>query len=476
MNPYRKRARSAVILIWAAAALSWILIVTGIYADIAADIHVGGQSDLEAQAVSVVRSSRYLFLAAIALLVGGALWGRRRIEANLEANDAGSTLSRPAHAFSGTVVIIGLVFSVIAALTVFLESFVGSVGEPVAIDVRIWNTYVPIVLYTAVIVTAILVAFVFRRNRVDSVGVLSSAQSQVSTERTLKQSNLPSVQRATGLAFSMPIVAVALALILGLILYDVSRTAIQVWIWVLIQAFIAAGIIFGTWFSRRAIQTLRSEHRAVSGAVVGSRNLNFVLSVVFAALVAAMSLSYGGGAMEQLRVSPSLNISIYENEPKEPTAVGDEFAIASALVTVDGYDLKRQSEVLVTLEPLGTELISSNADTDGYFWQETVFPPGIGAGTYEVKATAFSEDSVAVTQSVPVEVTGNLLVRLPEGDGAFQPASTQPRLMDITANWMLSEVLPAFLLLLLAASVSAIALNIRNPEATVSVGNSARDR
>ena len=56
-------------------------------------------------------------------------------------------------------------------------------------------------------------------------------------------------QRSLAWAYSAPILAIAAALIFGLI-YDITQTALEAWIWVVVRALVAAGIIAGTLFSR----------------------------------------------------------------------------------------------------------------------------------------------------------------------------------------------------------------------------------
>lgn len=447
-------------VILASAVLGWLIFVTGIFVDIVTDTSYSTDELYGPDAAAILRPSRYLFFAAIAVFISGGLWAIKRIEALGSSQDSPSSLVKPAHDFSGTAIIIGIIFAAIGAISVFLDSFFGSGSAEIPVGVRLWNTYLPIVLYTALVVSALLVAFVFRKHRLISAPVTEKSPSTIDadTEGTAL------IQRSVGLGFSLPIVAVAIGLIVGLIVYDVTQTAIQVWIWVLIQALIAAGIIAGAWFAQRATRELRTEHRQVGGAVVGAKNLNFVLSIVFAAIVAAMSLGYGSSAMEQLRISPSLTLSVYEQEPKEPTESGDEFAIESTKVMVNGSDLKRRSQVTLTLVPSGDELFVSQADREGYFWEEADFPADVTPGSYTLEVTALSADDAELTRSVPVVVSESDTVTLPEGDAGFDESNWQPRLMGISLTWVLSDLVPAFLLLVLSAGSIALTLRIRNPE------------
>ena len=100
------------------------------------------------------------------------------------------------------------------------------------------------------------------------------------------------------MAWSLPIIGTALALIIGLIAYGSSRE-VETWVWVLIQAVILSSIILGTNFAVKARTTKRMAARErVVGA--GAMNLNFVLSIVFSAAVGIMSFVYGLAAIDKL--------------------------------------------------------------------------------------------------------------------------------------------------------------------------------
>jgi hypothetical protein len=69
---------------------------------------------------------------------------------------------------------------------------------------------------------------------------------------------------------------------------------------VIIQSVIAFGIIAGTRYSMKAIRSVSGSHSGVSGAV-GALNLNFVLSIIFGAIVTLMSFTMGFAAIDQLK-------------------------------------------------------------------------------------------------------------------------------------------------------------------------------
>lgn len=478
MRQQRRTAFTFILVPLIAAIIGWLLFVAALFIDLITDMGVPIDELYGPDAAQIFRPSRYLFLAAIAVFAVGALLARKRIDTLLMGRTNASALLRPGFEFAGTAIIIGLVIAAWAAVAVFLESFFEGGTSDVSLPVRIWNTYVPIILYTALVVSVILAAFVFARRHSDAHDGGSpkqkSERAAPAAGAALTSGDAPSQssqgsdhsreQRFIGLSFSLPIVAVAVALIFGLIVFDVTQTSIPVWIWVIIQTVIAAGIATGTWFARRGMTEMQSRERPLAGAVIGAKNLNFVLSIIFAAIVALMSLGYGASATEQLRVAPSLTVSIYESEPKEPTSAGDEFSLDDSRITLNASDVQRYSDVTVTIEPGSRELLSEAADSEGLFWSELAFPANLEPGSYTLTASAVSADGSEIRRSIPVNISESGTLLLPEGDLASDPADAQPRLMPFSATWIASDLLPAFLLLVLAAAVIAVTLAIRNPD------------
>ncbi|CAB4616512.1 unannotated protein [freshwater metagenome] len=110
----------------------------------------------------------------------------------------------------------------------------------------------------------------------------------------------PEVKKALALGLSLPIITTALAMILGLMFWDLQNRELSSWTWVIIQSVIAFGIIAGTRYSMKAIRSVSGSHSGVSGAV-GAMNLNFVLSIIFGSIVTLMSFTMGFAAIDQLK-------------------------------------------------------------------------------------------------------------------------------------------------------------------------------
>lgn len=235
-----------------------------------------------------VQLSVYLFLVGLTLFSVFALLGQRKALAVRAVEDSG--LAKAAHRANNLAVILALVAGAVYAIGNFLGAFNNYGSRDASPLVRILGVYVPIVLATILVVLLILFAFVFRKD----------APDLASTEHDDERKKL---QRYVGLAYASPIIGTAIAVILGLVVYDVTRTDLDVWIWVVIQAIIATSIILGTNFASkvRLSKPLPPKERRTGLAAV---NLNLVLAIVFGAVVIAMSFGFGAGAIEELRVWP----------------------------------------------------------------------------------------------------------------------------------------------------------------------------
>lgn len=482
----RTAAQRTLVTILLSAVVGWGLFVLAIYTDIVVESGLTPEQLYGVDRVDIVRPSKYLIFAAIALVALTAVWAKNRMRAQLASGSPASRLTPAIESFAGSVVIITLVLSAIMALNVFMSSFFDS-SSGVDVVIRVLDTYLPIVLFTALAVTVLLAGFVFTRHlpRVqfvdqpaghesagladpatlaapDTAGHTGAATPATAVEATPD----PAAQRATALAFTVPIVAVAAALIFGLIVYDLTQNALPVWIWVIVQAGVGAGIVSGTVYAAKALDARRLHLSRPAGASVGAKNLNLVLSIIFAAAVTLMSLGYGASAAEQLRVNTFLSISAYASAPLKENgeldlSEGDEFT-----VMINGSDLQRNSDVTVTLEPGSTVLLESEVDWEGYLGGEVALPPETESGEYELTLRAQSASGAELEVTLAVTVDDGV-ISLPNG----MEASTSDQAQQIiapTLGWVGRDLLPALLMILLAAFSLYVTLNARNRDAFVS--------
>lgn len=127
-------------------------------------------------------------------------------------------------------------------------------------------------------------------------------------------------QRNLGLGFSVPIVAGVVALILGLIVSDATRTMLDIWIWVLIHLILGLGVVLGTRFATASFN-FGLARGAKLGAAKGARNLNLVLGIVWSSIVIITSFTKAMEAVQRSVVWPysSVTGAVKQGHPIKPT-------------------------------------------------------------------------------------------------------------------------------------------------------------
>lgn len=457
-NP-RTTANRALTLVLSGGALAWVLFVAARLTDIIVDAGHTWDEFGEPVATTAVRPSTYLIFAAIAVFTLCGLVGRRLV-AQLHAADSVTTLPRAVLRFSNSVMIIGMVLAAFAAIFVFLSNFFEDSGDDAVFE-RVLNSYLPIVLYTALVITVILTGFVFTRPT-----TAWPAHAQVAPQATPLPEPEPEAteiteapgQRDVAVAYTLPIVAVAVALIFGLIVYDTTRTQLEAWVWVIVQTVIAAGITAGTIFAARATRRQLRSGAPLKGVSVGAKNLNFILSIIFAVAVTGMSLGYGTSAIDQLRVQPQLSVSVYSNSGLDTeTAAQPE----TLMVNLYGSDLARGTETTVTLEPGGQAVTSETVDRYGSVWLEKEFPSGIESGDYKLTAQAETIDGSAPKVSLDITVTDDGLVEI-TGEPDAYTEDEPSRMVTPTVGWVVGDLLAAAVLLALVLGTLYVTINMRN--------------
>jgi hypothetical protein len=240
----------------------------------------------------------YVFLLGITAFALVALRSLLQALSIRAQND--SSLARAAHRFNNLGVILSLLAGAVFAIGNFLGAWnqYNSVNDPALI--RFLNVYLPIILATALVVFVLLQAFVFRKDAPD----IPDAEQDADRAK---------LQRAIGLAYASPIIGTAIAIIFGLIVYDITKTDLDTWIWVVIQVIIATSIILGTRFAasaKRARPLPPRERRAGVAAV----SLNFVLSIIFGVVVIIMAFALGSAAVDSLVYWPEWREGMPQSE------------------------------------------------------------------------------------------------------------------------------------------------------------------
>lgn len=466
----RRTATRTLNLVMGAAAIAWVLFVVACYIDLTGSTGSMWNHSQPQQ----IRAAGYVMLAAIVVLGLGALFSKRSLAPLRASIDPPSALVGPVSRFSSLMLIIS---AALAAWMVFVTFMSGLNAEPngTAALARMMNLYLPIVLYTALVITLILAGFVFLPSGSKRHIPTSENPQALTSEKRQETADTPrsgaepgsgaeprSGRRTTGLAYAVPIVATAFALILGLIIYDLTRDSLQVWIWVAIFAIVGTGVFMGTVFASRG----HASHDVSAPVLTGAKNLNFVLTIIFAFIVASMSLGYGSSAVQQLLVSPSLTLSAYNNSDKYTESVDGSTTINGPSLSLWGSDLKRGSDVTVVMEPGDKEVVRVHVDRNRWANADEVWPENLTPGTYEFTAQAEAADGVPLDVSLTATVKENGDVDFP-ADGTAHFGTEKSRLLAISAGWLFGDLLPAGVLLALGIGLVSGTILVRNPERPV---------
>lgn len=244
--------------------------------------------------------SFYAFLAGL-LLAGATSMVGRGIAVRVN-NSEPSALTHAAVRFTTLAIVLSLAALTIFAFTMFLTGFNEYNRWGSVLDRLMW-LYLPIILATAAVVFLILRAFVF-----------GQSTSRIDGQEKTRMSE---AQKALALGYAVPILCAAFAIILGLFIYDATRTNLQTWVWVVIIAIVGFGVIAGTRFASKA-RAGRPEVAKPRAAIAaaGAAMLNFVLSVVFGAIVSILAFTLGSEAMNKLQYTA---MPIYSVDVTGPT-------------------------------------------------------------------------------------------------------------------------------------------------------------
>lgn len=459
MQTSRKSAHAALRLIIVSAVLAWLLFVAGLYLNTVVENGYTADQLWGEDAIGLIYPSVYMTFLAIAVLAIGAVIGKRNMSRLAGAHPAGTALARPVHRFASLVILITLVLAAIAAISVFLSNFYSD-SDGVQVLPRVFNVYVPILLFTALAVATLLTGFVFMRGS-------TQAPDRAGEAPVAATPHVATAEHTSGLpiawAYTIPIVGVAIALILGLIVYDITQTALEVWVWVIILAIVGLGIVLGGAFAQRGIRESAAPDNRGSGVGAGARHLAFVLAIVYTGVVTIMSLSYGVTATEQLKVQPSFSVSVYDENWMMIEGTESRVPAETAIIQVDGYDLERKSDVRVTLEPAGNEILHEVVSSDGYVFLEGDFGDAAEPGEATLVATAISAAGEALELELDVVLTEDGQLEVPN-ESMISHYDETATVLPPSPGWLLSDLLPALLLLAFAAVVTHLTLAIRHPD------------
>ena len=283
-----KNVRLGLVLPLVAVTVAWLAMVVAAYLDLGINFYDGTKYPNYVE----VKPSTYVVLVGLALASGLVLWGFKSVDAVHAATE--EPLTRAVYRFGGLMIVLALVFDAIFAFATFMSSFdMGMAsGAQTTVMGRLLGVYLPIILDAVLVVFVLLQATLWRK----SSAVVDESEGMSAT------------QKALAIGYALPIIGTALAIIIGLIVYDFQKSSLQTWTWVVIQLIIGTSIVFGTRFAAkaRAAKPVVRAPRVVGAA--GAVTLNYVLSLVFAGAVSVMSFAFATGAVSSLSSTECTNM------------------------------------------------------------------------------------------------------------------------------------------------------------------------
>lgn len=455
MNARYAVARRSLITVLVSATLGWILFTTGLILDVYTRSGKTFDELYGDDAVGMIFPSKYLTLLAIAVFAIGALIAKRQL---VKHHPIQFGFPHSVYMFTNVALVVALAMSAVGGVSVFMSGFFD--GSQAAVSIRLLDVYVPIICYTILLVSVLLAGFVFVKHQAEPAALTQ-------TETLPGAASSEDVQKSTALSFAVPIIAVAIALIIGLIVYDITKHSPEVWIWVIIQALIAAGIIIGTLLARKAMRGSGTvdQHTglvaAPSGVSVGAQTLNFILSVIFTVAVSIMALTYAASAANALQVNTYLSLNVWNSDMGTLEKLTDGNPVENLILQADGNDLERTSTATVTLQPRGEVLLEHEVDRHGYLYTETEFAPDVVPGDYTLVFEAVDSQSATQTLELPFTMLESGNVQFPDGGYVSSDMET-PEMRPMSLQWFLEDLLPAFILWLITMALIYLTLNLRN--------------
>lgn len=281
-----KNVRLGLVLPLVGVTVAWVALVIAAYMDLQNNFFRAYGSPT----VVPVKVSTYVVLAGLAIASGLALIGFKLADA--EHLKSETPIVRATYRFTGLTIVLALAFDVIFAFTTFIDSLNSSgvyYRTPPTVWERFLGVYLPIILVAGLIVYVLLQATLFRKS---------------SPVQGTETKGMSETQKALAIGYALPIIGTAIAVIIGIAVFDAQRTSIQGWTWVLILLLVGSSIVFGTRSAAKAklAKPVVRAPRVVGAA--GAVTLNYVLSVVFAGVVSIMSFIFGVGAINSLANYP----------------------------------------------------------------------------------------------------------------------------------------------------------------------------
>ncbi|HLS02711.1 MAG TPA: hypothetical protein VK054_12155 [Beutenbergiaceae bacterium] len=264
--------------------LAWVLTVGGAYASRWVS---AAAFDTEAEPLT---PAPYLFAAAIGVVGLVAVRAKRHTQTD-GIDRVGFQVRRTSQALAlGTAGVGGI--AVLSRVISLVET------SHVPFSVRVVNGYVPIVLYTGLVVAIVLAAFVFSPapEPTDSRAVLDDPQgSQDSTA-------------ARALAYALPLGCFAVGIIAAGVMYDLTATSLTSWLFVVAFITTGIGVVLGARFA-----SLHTRSRGASG-------FSLATVIVFCVVGLAGAFISGATSTDHLARYTNLSLEVTTKDLTSPTA------------------------------------------------------------------------------------------------------------------------------------------------------------
>lgn len=408
MEENNHRTRSLITLL-SSFLVAWVFYLIGLY------LTYTGQTN----------GSPYLFLAAVTTLGFTALHTKRRV---LRAGEA-SVETRSVYLHANTVLIIAIAAAAYGVLVIFFNLLMTDFTSTLE---RVATSYIPILLFTTVVVSLLLAGFVFSRSL---LGLPIPSAQEASSEE-------PPSARNAALAYALPVSLAAIGAITMGIIYDATTSPLSAWVWVIGLALVATGALLGCYFSSKLARR--------SGEFI----FNFVWMTCVSAIAIVMAMGFGASAISSLSTHATLGLESYNDSGAGSLQGAGEDSFP---VYVQGTDLDPSIEVVVTVE--GDTVFEVRPDGEGWLHEEFALTPQTTENTLRLEATAFSRTGEVLTAAyhLPVDEDG----KVSEID-EFNTYVESESLQAPSTTWFVEELAPALLMLLLALELIFVSDNWRS--------------
>lgn len=146
--------------------------------------------------------------------------------------------------------------------------------------------------------------------------------------------------------YAMPIAGAALGTIVGLMLNDLLPNRYEAWTWVIVQLILGVALVWGTRAATNARNFELAKKKSMNAN--GARIMNFVLSIIWSAVMGIMALTFIANAVGNLK------------NWAQPSKVNDPNAMAtSTIMPLTGENFVRDflpAGLLLVIFLLGTLL------------------------------------------------------------------------------------------------------------------------